>query len=205
VSGFDTAQVVSTGFAAVSACAALGTVWLSRSQSRVAREAFDADTQPLLTDVPRGVYLEQADWHEASGEITQRTHDKAEIDVGVFGNARGEPIASGTVPVRNVGNGCARIGVVTFLLADYSQAAGCVDNPVLPSGEMTYVRLQASPEDDGVRVAESIAMEYRDFAVVLDYADAASRPTGAVRLDVANGQYPRITGRHWGDSSAELR
>lgn len=205
MSGSDTAQVVSTGFAALSACAALAAVWLSRSQSRVAREAFEADTQPLLTDVPRGVYLKQVDWHEASGEITQRTEDNAEINVGVFGNARGEPIASGTVPVRNVGNGCARIGAVTFLLGDDSHAAGRVENPVLPSGELTYVRLEAGREDEGVRVAESIGMEYQDFAVLLDYADAASRPSGAVRLDVANGQYPHITGRCWADSVAELR
>ena len=186
--------------------AALGMVRVARSQSRVAREALEADTQPLLTDAPRGVFLEQVDWHEASGEITRRTKDKAEIGVGTFGNTGGEPIAFASVPVRNVGNGCARVGRVTFLLGDGSQATGRVDNPVLPSGELTHARLDAGPEDDGVRVAESVGMDTQDFAIVLDYADVASRPRGAVRLDVANGEYPHITGpTPWGASIAELR
>lgn len=202
VTGADIAQVASTAFAAVSACAALGTVWLSRSQSRVAREAFEADTQPLLTDAPRGRFLEEIDWHEASGETTRRMKDKAQIGVGTAGS---EPIAFASVPVRNVGNGCARVGAVTFLLEDGSSASGRMDNPVLPSGELTYARLDAAPEDVGVAIAAAIAIEYQDFAVLLDYADAASRPSGAVRLDVANGRYPHITQRRWADTTAELR
>jgi hypothetical protein len=192
---------VSTGFAAISACAALGAVWLSRSQSRIAREAFEADTQPLLTDAPRGLFLEEIDWHEVSGETTRRMKDKAKIGVGAAGS---EPIAFASVPVRNVGNGCARIGAVTFLLDDGSQAAGRVDNPVLPSGELTYARLDAGPEDNGVAVAESIGMAYDDFAILLDYADAGNRARGAVRLDVTNGQYPHVVKRRWGASTAEL-
>jgi hypothetical protein len=76
---------------------------------------------------------------------------------------------------------------------------------VLPSRELTHARLDAGPEDDDVAVAESIAIEYQDFAVLLDYADAGNRPRGAVRLDVANGQYPHITKRRWGASLGELR
>lgn len=114
MSGSDTAQVVSTGFAAASACAALWAVWLSRSQSRVAREAFEADTQPLVTDVPRGLFLEETDWHEVSGEITRRVQDKSEISVGTFEGAPGEPVASVSVPVRNVGNGCAGTAVASW-------------------------------------------------------------------------------------------
>jgi len=44
---------------------------------------------------------------------------------------------------------CARIGAVTFLLGDDSHAAGRVENPVLPSGELTYVRLEAGRESRG--------------------------------------------------------
>jgi hypothetical protein len=120
MSGADVAQVASTGFAAVSAVAALFTVRHVRSESRVARDAFEAETQPLLTDVPRGVMKEEIDWHEVSGEMSRRLVDRSEISVGTMGP---EPIAFASVPVRNVGNGCARIGAVTFVLADRSQTA----------------------------------------------------------------------------------
>jgi hypothetical protein len=202
MNGANGAQVASTAFAAASAFAALTTVWLARSQSRVARESFEAQTQPLLTDAPRGLFLEEIDWHEASGEITRRIKDKATISVGTAGP---EPIAFASVPVRNVGNGCARISAVAFLLPDGTMAAGRIDNPVVPTGELTHARLDAGPEDDGALVAESIGMAYHDFTVILEYADAGSRPRGAVRIDVANGQYPHVTARRWADDVAELR
>ncbi|HEX3692635.1 MAG TPA: hypothetical protein VHU13_04770 [Solirubrobacteraceae bacterium] len=202
MNGANGAQVASTAFAAASALAALTTVWLARSQSRLARESLEAQTQPLLSDAPRGLFLEEIDWHEVSGEITSRTNDKATISVGTAGE---EPVAFASVPIRNVGNGCARISAVAFLLPDGTQTAGRIDNPVLPSGELTHARLDAGPEDDGALVAESIGMEYQDFAVVLEYADAGRRARGAVRLDVANGQYPYVTARRWADGVAELR
>jgi hypothetical protein len=142
VTGADVAQVASTVFAAASAFAAMGAVRLASSQSATAREALEADTQPLITDVPRGVFLEEIDWREGSGKTTRRRGDRAEIGVGTAGP---EPVAFASVPVRNVGNGCARIGAVTFLLGDDSEATGRVDNPVLPSGELTHVRLAAGP------------------------------------------------------------
>lgn len=202
MNGANGAQVASTAFAAASAFAALTTVWLARSQSRIARESLEAQTQPLLTDAPRGLFLEEIDWHEASGEITSRMKDKATISVGGAGP---EPVAFASVPVRNVGNGCARIGAVAFVLADGMKAAGRIDNPVLPAGELAHARLDAGPEDDGALVAESIGMEYQDFAVLLEYADAGSRARGAVRLDVANGQYPHVTARRWANGVANLR
>jgi hypothetical protein len=37
----------------------------------------------------------------------------------------------------------------------------------------------------------------QDFAVIIDYADASSRPREAARFDVANGQHPHISARPW--------
>jgi hypothetical protein len=54
-------------------------------------------------------------------------------------------------------------------------------------------------------MAESIGMEYQDFAVIIDYADASDRPRGAVRFDIANGQYPHVTARRWAPTADELR
>ena len=85
-----------------------------RVESRIARDAFEAETEPLLADVPRGVMKEEINWHEASGEMPRRLVDKSEIDVGTMGS---EPIAFVSVPVRNVGNGCARVRTVTAVHA----------------------------------------------------------------------------------------
>jgi hypothetical protein len=131
MSGTNAAQVVSTGFAAASALAALLTVRHTRSESKVARDAFEAQTQPLLTDVPRGLVKEEIDWHEASGHMSRRLVDRSEIGVGTMGP---EPISFVSVPVRNVGNGCARITAVKFVLSDGSEAHGQINNPVLPPG-----------------------------------------------------------------------
>lgn len=202
MTGASSAQVASTAFAAASAFAALTTVWLSRSQSRIAREALEADTQPLLTDAPRGLFLEEIDWHEASGKMTRRIEDRATIKVG---NVGPEPVGFASVPIRNVGNGCARINTVVFRLADGREAGGRVDNPVLPAKELTHARIDAGPDDDGADVAESIGLEYQDFAVLLNYADVGGRLRGALRIDIANGQYPHVTVRRWADSLTQLR
>ena len=200
--GAELAQVVSTGFAALTALAALFTVRHVRSESLVARAAFEAQTQPLITDVPRGLIREEVDWHGALGNVSRRMVDRAEISVGTSGP---EPIAHASVPVRNVGNGCARIRSVMFVLMDGSEGVGQVSNPVLPPGKLTHASLPCGPGDDGAGVAESIGMEYQDFAVIIDYADASSRPREAARFDIANGQHPHITGRRWGSSIDDLR
>jgi hypothetical protein len=106
------------------------------------------------------------------------------------------------VPVRNVGNGCARILDVTFLLPDGSKTSGSVTNPVLPPNESTRVHLDRAPDEDGIAVAEEIGMAYSDFAVIVRYADASARPREVVRLDVANGQHPYVRERSWDALSA---
>jgi hypothetical protein len=202
VSSTDVAQIASAVLAAIATLAALATVRHLGAERRIARDAFEAETQPLLTDVPRGLVHEEIDWHEASGELSRRLVDQAEVTVGTSGP---EPIAHASVPVRNVGNGCARIRTVVFVLADGSEAAGRVINPVLPRGELTRASLSCGPGDDGLGVAEAIGMEYQDFAVIISYADASDRPREAARFEVANGQYPHVAARRWGTSLDSLR
>jgi hypothetical protein len=88
---------------------------------------------------------------------------------------------------------------------DGSEGLGQVNNPVLPPGELTHASLVCGPGDERAGVAESIGMEYQDFAVIIDYADASSRPREAARFDVANGQHPYIAARRWGTSINDLR
>jgi hypothetical protein len=104
-----------------------------------------------------------------------------------------------------VGNGCARIQTVLFVADDGSEAVGGVPTPVLPANEFTLAQLGRTPGEDGIVVAESIGMEYRDFSVIIGYADASNRPREAVRLDIANGQKPRVKGRRWASNINELR
>lgn len=163
---------------------------------------MDADTQPLVTDVPRGLFVEEVEWHNVDDSVSLKRQDRSAVSVGTAGP---EPVSGATVPVRNVGNGPARISDVSFVTRDGDAATGWVANPALPPGEMTTVGLWAAADDPGVAVAASIGEAYEDFAVVVAYADAAGHPREAVRLDIANGQHPHITGRHWAQRPSELR
>jgi hypothetical protein len=190
----DVAQIASAAFTALAALAALLTVRQARHETRIAREALEAETQPLITDVPRGLFTEEIEWHNSDGATSMKRRDRSELSVGTSGP---EPISSVSVPVRNVGNGPARMGDVTFVSSGGEPARGSVANPVLPPGELTHVGLAAGPDDAGVAVAESIAMAYEDFGVVIAYADASGHPREAVRLQITNGQHPRVTDRRW--------
>jgi hypothetical protein len=202
----DAAQVASAAFTALAALAALLTVRQGRHETRIAREALEVETQPLITDVPRGVYIEEREWHNLDGSISMRRHDRSEVSVGVYNSDRGqepEPVCLISVPVRNVGNGPARIEQVTFVSSGQS-APGWVENPVLPSGEMTRVGLEALPNDPNVGVAEDMAMALEDFVVIVAYADAGGRPREAMSLSVTNGQHPHVSGRRWAASAEAL-
>jgi len=190
----DIAELAGTAFTAVTAATALITVRSARSENRIAGDALEAQTQPLLTDLPRGLIREEIDWHEASGETSRRLVDRAEISVGTSGP---EPVSGASVPIRNVGNGCARILDVTFVLPDRSEARGSVSNPVLPPNEWTRVQMYRAPDEEGSTIAEEIGMAYSDFNVVIRYADASGRPRETVRLEITNGQYPYVSERSW--------
>jgi hypothetical protein len=70
---------------------------------------------------------------------------------------------------------------------------------------MTHARLGCAPDDDGADVAESIGLEYQDFAIVIDYGDASSRPRDTARFDIANGGHPHVRRRCWASGVGQLR
>src|SRR4051795_12657059 len=115
---------VSAVFTAIAAGAAWWTVRYASAQSETAREAFLAETQPLLTDVPRG-RERRPTWWDESGQ-PGGWEDLGEISVGSMGGP--DLIASVSVPVRSVGNGAARIQQVTFSVRGL-EAPGDVSNP----------------------------------------------------------------------------
>ena len=125
----DAAQTASAVFTALTALAALLTVHHAQHEMRIARDALEAETQPLLTDVPRGVFFDEREWHEINGTTTLKRFDRSEIGVGAHGP---EPVASVRVPIRNVGNGPARVTRVAFVGVDGTTAHGQIENPVLP-------------------------------------------------------------------------
>jgi hypothetical protein len=198
----DVAQTASAVFTALTALAALLTVRQARHENRIARDALEAETQPLVTDVPRGVFYEEREWHEVDGTMSLKRFDRSEITLGASGP---EPVAGVRVPIRNVGNGPARITQIRFVCVDGTTAPGRVENPVLPPGELTSVGLWATPEDSDWGAAEAMAMALDDFEVVIEYADASSHPREAVELRVANGQHPRVTARNWTRRASEPR
>ena len=193
------AQLASAGFTALAALAALLTVRQSRHETRIASDALEAETQPLITDVPRGLFVEESEWRSPDGTTSIRRRDRSAVSVGVYnsgGSDEPDPVCVVSIPVRNVGNGPARIQRATFVCNGCS-ALGTVGNPVLPSGEMTLVGLDALPDDPDVGVAEDMAMMLENFEVVVEYADAGGRPREAVSLTVSSGEHPHVSDRRW--------
>src|ERR1700693_176182 len=195
----STAQLASAVFTAVTPTGARLAIRQARQQTLTAREALETQTQPLLTDVPRGRLQEPRGLDARPGQPTS-LKDAGEIDVGTSGP---EPLCSASVPIRNVGNGTARIAAITFTTHD-GDAPGSVDSPVIPPAEISRVHLHCLPKDAGSLAAESIAIELRDFSILIDYGDASGRHRGSLRLDIANGQYPYVRDRAWGWDRAEL-
>lgn len=190
----STAQIASAVFTAVTATAALLAIRQAKQQTLTAREALETQTQPLLTDVSRGRLHEPRGLDVRPGEPAS-LKDASEIQIGTSGP---EPLCSASVPIRNVGNGTARIDAIMFKAYD-GQAPGSVNSPVIPPGEISRVHLHCLPKDKGSLAAESIAIELRDFAIHIDYSDASGRHRGSLRLDIANGQYPYVQDRAWRD------
>jgi hypothetical protein len=150
--------------------------------------SFEAQTQPLLTDLPS---------RDPPG--AEEDNPLAEIRVG---SADGYVWAS--VPVRNVGNATALVQNVIFL-ADGEEADGEVTNEVVPKGESARLllileRVNGSPSF--TRWAEMFGQPDRDFSVLVGYADASGRPRGALRFDVRKRQ---IVKRRLADAVEQLR
>jgi hypothetical protein len=190
----STAQIASAIFTAITATAALLAIRQAKQQTLTGREALETQTQPLLTDVPRGRLQEPRGLDVRLGGPTS-LKDAGEIQIGTSGP---EPICSASVPIRNVGNGTARIDMITFETYD-GHAPGSANSPVIPSGEISRVYLHRLPNDTSSLAAESIAIELRDFSVRIDYSDASGRHRGRLQLDIANGQYPYVRDRAWRD------
>jgi hypothetical protein len=186
------AELFSAAFTAATASAALLAIRQAKQQTQTAREALEAQTQPLLTDVPRGRLQVPRSLDPDSGQPSA-LRDAGKIDIGTSGP---EPLCSASVPIRNVGNGTARIDAITFKTYD-GEAPGTIGSPVIPPGELGRVSLQCLPHDDGSLAAESIAIELQDFSILIDYSDASGRPRESLQLDIANGQYPHVCDRKW--------
>lgn|ERR1039458_8896460 len=195
----STAQVASAVFTAVTATGALLAIRQAKQQTLTAREALETQTQPLLTDVPRGRLQEPRGLDIRPGQPTS-LKDAGQIEIGTSG---AEPLCSASVPIRNVGNGTARIDAITFKTYD-GEAPGSINSPVIPPAEISRVHLHALPKDADSLAAESIAIELRDFSILIDYSDASGRHRGSLRLDIANGQHPYVRDRTWGRDRAEL-
>jgi hypothetical protein len=184
-------QTVSAAAAAIAALAALATVWLSRAQARTAREALEAQTRPLIADVPRGFYRDPP---EASDERSSR-RDPADVSVGVYSGSDSErPSFGAFVPVRNVGNGAALIESVRFEVGDEVVEASA-ETLVLPPGELTRVGFMVDEGEPAAAAAESIAAVLDDFSVAIEFSDAIGHHRDEVRLEVGNGRYPYVKAR----------
>ena len=210
----DVAQIAGAAFTALAAGAAWLTVRHADSQNKTARETLDAQTQPLLADLPWGVFRERDESIPANMRMRgDEWRDEAEISVGVYSSSRNHdrPSYGASVAIRNVGNGTARVRQVHFIPRpfvigeDADAIEASASNPVIPPREFTRVGFMIEEDDERAALAESISAAYSDFDVRISYDDASGRPRGELRLQVANGQHPRVVNREWSDPSLDGR
>jgi hypothetical protein len=161
-------------------------VAIGREQAETAREALAAQTQPLLSSVPRG--------------IISPTGYTADIEA-TFDPQNGGFIK---VPFRNIGNGVALIKAVMFWAVD-GGSGGVSEDAAVPEDEISYARIELAANN---RLGSDVVVAQTNFSVVMTYADAADRPRGATRLDV---YYSDSRGRwyvrqvHFGDDAESVR
>jgi hypothetical protein len=174
----------------------------SRRQSQTAREALETQTTPLLANLPRGLDRESVWFHAESGEPA-RFRDAAAIAVshGAIGNEERVFIS---VPYRNVGNGVALVTSAELMIGGRLFPVS-PRTPILPAGEASRAEIDAGMADLIFEYGLSLAVDGRDFAIIIGYADAAGKPRGAVRLDIhrddPNGESWHVRQLHLGESS----
>lgn len=176
-------------------------VTAAQEQAQTARRALAAQTQPLLSAVPRGMprYRHDEFRHdEFRREVVGA--DAADVDA-TFDPDRGGVI---TVPFRNIGNAVAVINAVMFWMHDGGSEANA-EETALPPGEITRARLELPSTS---RFGDEVVLAKTNLSVVVTYGDAAGEPRGATRLDVYYSDSRHrwyVRQIHFGDDDESVR
>lgn len=154
---------------------------LSREQNQTAREALEAQTTPLLASVPWGLDREVLSYSAKTGE-PRDSRDASHVIVSA-GAVADEQRVTVSVPFRNVGNGVALITSVQIMIGG-RLFDGVPKAPLVPPGELSRGGMDVGRDSVAFEHALSLAIDGRDFAIVLGYADAGGTGRGAISLDV---------------------
>ncbi len=154
---------------------------VGRDQAKIARLALDAQTAPLLSSVPAGL-ARDPDSTTAVGEVVS-WRDAGRIDASIYSvSTQREGIVS--VPFRNIGNGVAVIRTVTVILSGNTGFTGNSESPAVPPGERSRAVLVVPANSPHWGEAEFVLASYKNFSVVVTYADPGGQARGAVRFDI---------------------
>lgn len=174
---------------------------LAREQNQTAREALEAQTAPLLANIPWGLERKATRYIPDTGE-EKNFRDLSHVTVSQV-TYRDEPRVEISVPFRNIGNGVAIVTSVQVMIGGLI-FGGVPSTPVLPPSELAIAHVDAGRADPVFNRGLSLALEGVDFAVVVGYSDAAYNPRGAISLDVhrenpGSGVW-RVRQLHMGDT-----
>jgi hypothetical protein len=175
---------------------------LAREQNETAREALEAQTAPLLANVPWGLERKATRYLPTTGEEMD-FKDSSRVTVSQVTH-RDEPRVEISVPFRNVGNGVAIITSVQVMIGGLL-FDGVPSVPVLPPSELAIAHVDAGRADPVFDRGLSLGLEGVDFAVIVGYGDAAGNPRGAISLDVhrenPGSDVWRVRQLHMGDTA----
>jgi hypothetical protein len=174
---------------------------IAREQTETAREALQAQTAPILANVPWGLKREATRYLEETGE-ERNFRDASRISVSQGADNNNQQVVWIEVPFRNVGNGVAIITSAQVMIGGvvFETSASV---PILPPGEIGCVQVDAHEADTIFERALSLAVDGVDFAAIVGFADAGGTPRGAISMDVhreaPNSPTWRVRQLHIGD------
>ena len=143
-------------------------------QARLTRLTWQSQLQPVLVDVPIGVFVRD----EQLNENTRVFDDAGEVDVwpGEDGNLEI------TVPMRNAGAGLALVTSVEIAWGHATNWRGAALHTAIPAGEQTRVAFHVPFPDQGAAVTAIEGIQRDELAVTIVYTDVRGQQLGRTRM-----------------------
>ncbi len=149
-------------------------VCVAAYQAWLTRRAWQSQLQPVLVDVPVGVFVQD----EQVGDNVRRYEDAGEVDVWPGEDGRLEI----TVPMRNAGAGLALITAVELDWRHAMSWQGAALHTAIPAGEQTRVTFQVPFADQASAIAAIEGIQRDELGVTIVYTDVRGQQRGRTRL-----------------------
>lgn len=143
-------------------------------QARLTRLTWQSQLQPVLVDVPIGVFVHD----EQLSENTRVFDDAGEVDVWPGEDGDLEV----TVPMRNAGAGLALVTSLELAWAHAGSWRAAALHTAIPAGEQTRGAFHVPFPDQAAAVAAIEGIQRNELAVTIVYTDVRGQQLGRTQM-----------------------